>query len=57
MGRGGKFIKTQRSKSRLVTRTRTVEVPPQKPGEDLFNYYVRLKKLGLKLPKKNADLE
>ena len=52
MSKNKSFVTVQRSKSKRVTITKTVEVPPQKPGEDMFNYYIRLKKLGLKLPKK-----
>jgi hypothetical protein len=52
MSKNKSFVTTQRTKSKRVTITRTVEVPQQKPGEDMFNYYVRLKKLGLKLPKR-----
>jgi hypothetical protein len=50
MGKNKSFTTVKRSRSTIKTVTKTVEVPPRKDGEDNFNYYIRLKKLGLKLP-------
>ncbi len=51
MGKNKSYSMTKRSTSTIKTVTKTIEVPPRKPGEDNFNYYIRLKKLGLRLPK------
>ena len=52
MGKNKGFIMTQRSKTTRKTVTKTVVVPPQEKDEDIYAYYLRLKKLGLRLPKK-----
>lgn len=52
MGKNKGFIMTQRSKTTRKTITKTVVVPPQEKDEDIYAYYLRLKKLGLRLPKK-----
>ena len=52
MGKNKGFIMTQKSKSAINTVTKTVVVPPREKDEDTFAYYLRLKKLGLRLPKK-----
>jgi hypothetical protein len=52
MGNHRSFITTKKSRSTIKTVTKTVVVPGQKEGEDINSYYLRLKKLGLRLPKK-----
>lgn len=54
MGKSKGFIMTQRSKSTRKTITKTVIVPQQGKDEDVYAYFLRLKKLGLKLQKKDA---
>jgi hypothetical protein len=51
MGKNNGFIMTQKSKSTRKTITKTVVVPPREKGENIYVYYVRLKKLGLTIPK------
>lgn len=51
MGKHKSFITTKRSKSEIKTITKTVEIPLRKQGEDPFKYYLRLKKMGLPLPR------
>ena len=53
MGKNKGFIMTQKSKTTRKTITKTVVVPPQEKGEDIYAYFLRLKKLGLRLPKKS----
>jgi hypothetical protein len=52
MGKNKGFIMTKKSKSTIKTVTKTVTVPAQQKGEDIYAYYLRLKKSGLRLPKK-----
>lgn len=55
MSKNKSFITIKRSKSKIKTVTKTVDIPLRKPDEDPFKYYLRLKKMGLPLPKINND--
>ncbi len=57
MGGGKSYRMTQKTVSKRVTTTKTVVVPPLAPGEDIYKYYLRLKKLGLRLPKTGEKRE
>ncbi len=51
MGKHKSFITTKKSKSKIKTVTKTVDIPLRKPEEDPIKYYLKLKKMGLPLPK------
>lgn len=55
MGKHKSFVTIKRSKSKIKSITKTVEIPLRKHGEDPFKYYLRLKKMGLPLPKSNNE--
>ncbi|MEI7542725.1 MAG: hypothetical protein WCJ94_05685 [bacterium] len=55
MGRKKGFVSSQVSVSTRKTVTRTIVVPKRGENEDIYAYYLKLKKLGLKLPTKKPE--
>ncbi len=55
MGKHKGFITLKKSKSKIKTITKTVDIPLRKPDESPEEYYLRLKKMGLPLPKINNN--
>lgn len=55
MGRKKGFVSSQVSISTRKTVTRTIVVPKRGENEDIYAYYLKLKKLGVKLPKTNTE--
>ncbi|GEM_PF-6235026 len=53
MGKHKGFITVKKSKSKIKKITKTVDIPLKKPEEEPEKYYLRLKKMGLPLPKTN----